>query len=146
RLDRGLHRARRRGDRRGVFLREGRHAHRDHRLTARPGARVLGLRPARAARPRRSMPRQHWLMKSEPFKYPFAQLVKDGQTMWDGVRNYEARNNLRAMKAGDLVLFYHSNDGKAVAGVARVKREAYPDPTAEDEDWSVVDIEPISPL
>src|SRR5260370_41883011 len=82
-------------------------------------------------------------MKSEPLKYSFAQLLKDGQTMWDGVRNFEARNNMRAMKAGDLVLFYHSSDGKSVAGVARVKREAYADPTAAEEDWSVVDIEPV---
>ncbi|WP_129347762.1 EVE domain-containing protein [Sorangium cellulosum] len=86
-------------------------------------------------------------MKSEPKKYSFAQLVRDGQTMWDGVRNFEARNNMRAMKEGDLVLFYHSNEGKSVAGVARVKREAYPDPTADaEEDWSVVDIEPVAPL
>jgi predicted RNA-binding protein with PUA-like domain len=92
------------------------------------------------------MPRRYWLMKSEPTKYSFAQLLRDGQTMWDGVRNFEARNNMRAMKAGDLVLFYHSSGGKSVAGVARIKREAYPDPTAEDEDWSVVDIEPVTPL
>lgn len=92
------------------------------------------------------MSRQHWLMKSEPFKYSFAQLVKDGQTMWDGVRNFEARNSMRAMKAGDLVLFYHSNEGKSVVGVARVKREAYPDPTAKEEDWSVIDLEPVAPL
>ncbi|WP_437840495.1 EVE domain-containing protein [Sorangium sp. So ce1153] len=86
-------------------------------------------------------------MKSEPQKYSFAQLVRDGQTMWDGVRNFEARNNMRAMKEGDLVLFYHSNEGLAVAGVARVKREAYPDPTADaEEDWSVVDIAPVAPL
>lgn len=92
------------------------------------------------------MSRQYWLMKSEPFKYSFAQLVRDGKTMWDGVRNYEARNNLRAMKVGDLSLFYHSNEGKAVVGVARVQREAYPDPTAPDEDWSVVDVEPVVTL
>jgi predicted RNA-binding protein with PUA-like domain len=85
-------------------------------------------------------------MKSEPFKYSFAQLLRDGQTTWDGVRNFEARNNLRAMKAGDLVLFYHSSEGKAVAGVARVVKEAYADPTAEGEDWSVVDIAPVAPL
>ena len=92
------------------------------------------------------MSRQYWLMKSEPFKYSFAQLVRDGHTMWDGVRNFEARNNLRGMKAGDLVLFYHSNEGKAIVGVARIKREAYADPTAPGEDWSVVDIEPLSPV
>lgn len=89
------------------------------------------------------MSRQHWLMKSEPIKYSFAQLVRDGQTMWDGVRNFEARNNIRAMKVGDLALFYHSNDGKAVVGVARIAREAYPDPTAPGEDWSVVDVAPV---
>jgi predicted RNA-binding protein with PUA-like domain len=93
------------------------------------------------------MSRQHWLMKSEPAKYSFAQLVKDGQTVWDGVRNFEARNHMRAMKAGDLVLFYHSSEGKSVVGVARVKREAYSDPTAdEEEDWSVVEIEPVTQL
>lgn len=92
------------------------------------------------------MPRQYWLMKSEPTKYSFAQLVKDGRTMWDGVRNFEARNNLRAMKQGDYALFYHSNDGKSIAGVARVVAEAYPDPTAKEEDWSVVDIEPVAPM
>jgi predicted RNA-binding protein with PUA-like domain len=92
------------------------------------------------------MPRSHWLMKSEPFKYSFAQLLRDGSTTWDGVRNFEARNNLRAMKAGDLVLFYHSSEGKAVAGVAKITREAYPDPTAEGEDWSVVELAPVVPL
>ena len=89
---------------------------------------------------------QYWLMKSEPFKYSFAQLVRDGSTAWDGVRNYEARNSLRKMMKGDLVLFYHSSEGKAVVGVARIKREAYPDTTADGEDWSVVDVEPIAPL
>jgi predicted RNA-binding protein with PUA-like domain len=92
------------------------------------------------------MSRQHWLMKSEPFKYSFAQLVRDGRTMWDGVRNFEARNFMRAMKAGDLVLFYHSSEGKSVVGVARVAREAYQDPTADGEDWSAVDIEPVAPF
>jgi predicted RNA-binding protein with PUA-like domain len=85
-------------------------------------------------------------MKSEPFKYSFAQLVRDKKTTWDGVRNYEARNNLRKMAKGDLALFYHSNEGKAVVGIARIHREAYPDPTAEGEDWSVVDVEPVAPL
>lgn len=92
------------------------------------------------------MSRQHWLMKSEPFKYSFAQLVRDGRTMWEGVRNFEARNSLRAMKSGDLALFYHSNEGKAVVGVARIAREAYPDPTAPEEDWSVVDVAPVATL
>lgn len=90
--------------------------------------------------------RQYWLVKSEPYKYSYAQLVRDGGTRWDGVRNYEARNFMRAMKVGDLVLFYHSNEGKEVVGVARVKREAYADPTAPEEDWSVVDLEPVSQL
>lgn len=89
--------------------------------------------------------RQYWLIKSEPTVYPFAQLVKDGETAWEGVRNYEARNNLRAMRVGDLALYYHSNEGKDVVGVARVKREHRPDPTS-DEDWSVVDFEPVVPL
>lgn len=91
-------------------------------------------------------PVQHWLIKSEPFKYSWAQLEKDGRTLWDGVRNFEARNNLRAMKEGDLCLFYHSNEGKDVVGIARVVRAAYPDPTAPGEDWSVVDVAPHKPL
>ncbi len=89
--------------------------------------------------------RQHWLIKSEPFKYAWSQLVSDGRTRWDGVRNYEARNNLRAMAVGDLCLFYHSNEGKAVVGVARVSRAAYQDPGTE-EDWSCVDVEPVAAL
>jgi predicted RNA-binding protein with PUA-like domain len=82
------------------------------------------------------MATQYWLVKSEPNKYAFAQLQKDRRTSWDGVRNFEARNNLRAMRKGDLTLYYHSNEGKAVVGVAKVVREAYPDPTATDGDWS----------
>ena len=89
---------------------------------------------------------QYWLVKSEPDVYGFDQLVKDGRTRWDGVRNYQARNNLRAMKTGDLCLFYHSNTGLEVAGIARVAREHYPDPTAETGDWSAVDLEPVKPL
>jgi predicted RNA-binding protein with PUA-like domain len=91
------------------------------------------------------MARRHWLTKSEPNQYAFEQLVKDRRTSWDGVRNFEARNNLRAMKKGDLLLYYHSNEGKAVVGVARVALEAYPDPTTKD-DWSAVDIEPVRAL
>jgi predicted RNA-binding protein with PUA-like domain len=87
----------------------------------------------------------HFLVKSEPSAFSFDQLVKDGRATWDGVRNFEARNNLRAMKKGDLLLFYHSNEGKAVVGTARVSREAYPDPTSK-EDWSAVDIEPVKAL
>ena len=85
-------------------------------------------------------------MKSEPSVFGIDHLAQRQVALWDGVRNYQARNNLRAMKKGDLLLFYHSNEGKAVVGVARVKREAYADPTAEGEDWSVVDIEPVVPL
>jgi predicted RNA-binding protein with PUA-like domain len=92
------------------------------------------------------MAKNHWLVKSEPNKYSFAQLVADKRTMWEGVRNYEARGSLRGMKEGDLILFYHSNEGKAVVGVARVAREAYPDPTSPDEDWSAIDIEAIAQL
>jgi predicted RNA-binding protein with PUA-like domain len=88
-----------------------------------------------------------WLIKSEPDVYPFTQLLKDKRTSWEGVRNYEARNNLRAMKKGDLALYYHSNIGKEVVGVARVVREAYGDPTApQDEDWATIDVEPVSTL
>ena len=92
------------------------------------------------------MAKAHYLVKSEPSKYSFDQLVADGHAVWDGIRSFEARNNLRAMKKGDSLLFYHSTEGKAVVGVARVSREAYPDPTAEGEDWSVVDIEPVRAL
>lgn len=92
------------------------------------------------------MARKHWLVKSEPFKYSWDQFVKDGQTYWDGVRNHEARNNLRDMQVGDLALFYHSNEGKEVVGVARVKRESYPDPTSSDERWLVVDFTPVKAL
>ena len=87
-----------------------------------------------------------WLVKSEPYKYAYEALVRDGKTTWDGVRNFEARNNLRAMKKGDLVLFYHSNEGKAVVGVAKVAKEAYADATAPEEDWSVVDLAPVVAL
>ena len=89
------------------------------------------------------MPRQYWLAKSEPHKYSWDDLVKDGSTYWDGVRNAEARNNLQAMARGDLVLFYHSNEGKEVVGVARVTKRAYPDPTTDDPRWVVVDLVPV---
>ena len=92
------------------------------------------------------MARQYWLVKSEPFKYAWDQLVKDGSTYWDGVRNALARNNLRAMQKGDLVFYYHSNEGKEVVGVARVAREHYPDPTTDDERWVVVDLKPVKAL
>jgi predicted RNA-binding protein with PUA-like domain len=89
---------------------------------------------------------QYWLVKSEPDTYSFDQLVGDGKTRWDGVRNYQARNNLRAMKEGDLCLYYHSNIGLEVVGIARVAREHYPDPTAEKGDWSAVDLVPVKPF
>tara|TARA_B100000959_G_scaffold266664_1_gene309320 strand:+ start:463 stop:876 length:414 start_codon:yes stop_codon:yes gene_type:complete len=89
---------------------------------------------------------QYWLVKQEPEKYPWAQFIKDKGTYWDGVRNYQARNNLRAMKKGDQVMYYHSVSEKAVVGVARVTGEAYPDPTAKEGDWSVVDLKPVKAL
>jgi predicted RNA-binding protein with PUA-like domain len=88
----------------------------------------------------------YWLVKSEPCKYSWDQFVQDKRTYWDGVRNYQARNNLNAMKKGDTVLFYHSTEGLAVVGIARVVKEAYQDPTTEDQRWVVVDLEPIEPL
>ena len=92
------------------------------------------------------MPRRYWLAKSEPTQYSWDRLVEDGSTYWDGVRNAEARNNLAAMKEGDLVLFYHSNEGKEIVGVAKVTKESYPDPTVDDERWLVVDLVPVKPL
>ena len=84
----------------------------------------------------------YWLIKSEPFKYSWDQFVKDGQTHWDGVRNFGARNNLRAMAVGDKAFFYHSNEGLAIVGIAEVVKEAYQDPTTEDPNWVVVDFKP----
>jgi len=89
---------------------------------------------------------RYWLVKSEPFKYSWEDLVKDGWTYWDGVRNYEARNNIRAMATGDQLLFYHSNEDRAVVGIAEVIREHYQDPTTDDDRWSVVDIKPLQAL
>ena len=85
----------------------------------------------------------YWLIKSEPGEYSFDDLERDGSTVWSGVRNYAARNNLRAMKLGDKVLFYHSVNDKAVVGICKVSREFYPDPTASEGDWSVVDVSPV---
>ena len=85
---------------------------------------------------------QYWLVKQEPEDYSWHDLSKEGRTQWTGVRNFQARNNLRGMKKNDLVLFYHSGEEKRVAGTARVSREAYPDPTAKEGDWSAVDLEP----
>ncbi|HSU55864.1 MAG TPA: EVE domain-containing protein [Candidatus Dormibacteraeota bacterium] len=89
---------------------------------------------------------QYWLVKQEPEAYSWATFVKDGRTAWTGVRNFAARLNLRAMKKGDQVLFYHSVSDKAVVGVATVQKEAYPDPTASEGDWSAVDLVPAKPL
>ena len=87
-----------------------------------------------------------WLIKSEPFKYSWQQFQKDQQTFWDGVRNYQARNNLMAMELGDLCLFYHSNEGKEVVGVAEVIRTHYQDPTTAETAWVVIDVKPVYPL
>jgi predicted RNA-binding protein with PUA-like domain len=87
-----------------------------------------------------------WLVKQEPSSYSWSDFVAEGQTSWTGVRNYAARNNLRKMRKGDEVVFYHSGDDKAVVGIARVTRTAYPDPTAKEDDWSTVDLAPVKPL
>ena len=89
---------------------------------------------------------QFWLVKQEPSKYSWQQFVEDRETYWDGVRNYQARNNLQAMKKGDRVLFYHSVVGKEIKGIARVTRESYPDPTTDDPAWVVVDLKPVKPM
>ena len=89
---------------------------------------------------------QYFLVKSEPFKYSWEKFNEDGTTFWDGVRNYQARNNIKLMKKGDLVLFYHSNEGKAVVGIAKVVKEFYQDPTTDDTNWVVVDLVPVEAL
>src|SRR5262249_4386767 len=101
--------------------------------------------PAGGARLSRPVP-NHWLIKSEPSAYSFAQLQADGRTEWTGIRDYEARNNLRAMAVGDLCLYYHSTEEKAVVGIAQISRGAQPDPTAGGEDWASVEVEPVEPL
>lgn len=88
----------------------------------------------------------YYLVKSEPHKYSWEKFWQEGRTHWDGVRNYQARNNLLEMKAGDLVLFYHSNEGKCVVGIAKVVAEFYQDPTTTDPNWVVVDLEPVQSL
>lgn len=92
------------------------------------------------------MAKSFWLVKQEPEDYAWAALVKDGGTAWTGVRNYQARNNLRAMKVGDVAFYYHSGEEKQVVGIARITRAAYPDPTATEGDWSAVDLAPHKPL
>ena len=88
----------------------------------------------------------YWLVKSEPFKYSWDQFVRDKKTFWDGVRNYGARNNLKAMKKGDLVLFYHSNEGVEIVGIAKVAKESYQDPTSDLEAWVAVDLKTVKKL
>jgi predicted RNA-binding protein with PUA-like domain len=88
----------------------------------------------------------YWLVKSEPFKYSWEQLVKDKVTDWTGVRNYAARNNLKAMKKGDMVFFYHSNEGLDIVGIAKVAKEHYQDPTTAEDAWVAVDISPFKKL
>ncbi|NOT76187.1 MAG: EVE domain-containing protein [Cyclobacteriaceae bacterium] len=88
----------------------------------------------------------YWLIKSEPFKYSWEQFVREGRTFWDGVRNYTARNNLRAMKLGDQAFFYHSNEGMAIVGIAEVVKEAYQDPTTTDPNWVVVEFKPLKAM
>lgn len=88
----------------------------------------------------------YWLLKSEPTVYSFSQLVRDGKTHWNGVRNHQAANNLRAMKKGDEAFFYHSNDGKEIVGIVTITREAYPDPGDETGKFVMVDIKPLLAL
>jgi predicted RNA-binding protein with PUA-like domain len=88
----------------------------------------------------------YWIAKSEPEAYSWQQLVKDGKTAWTGVRNFTARNNLRAMKKDDIVLFYHSGEEKSVVGISRVEKEFYPDPTADEGDWACVDLAAVKPV
>ncbi|NEM98157.1 EVE domain-containing protein [Pontibacter burrus] len=85
----------------------------------------------------------YWLVKSEPETFSWADLVRDGRTCWDGVRNFQARNNLQQMQPGDMVLFYHSVSEKAIVGIAKVDKAAYPDPTTDDAKWVAVDLVPF---
>ena len=88
----------------------------------------------------------YWLVKSEPSKYSWDQFVKDKKTFWDGVRNYGARNNLRDMKKGDELFYYHSNEGMEIVGIAKVEKESYQDPTTDNKNWVVVDLKPLKKL
>jgi predicted RNA-binding protein with PUA-like domain len=89
---------------------------------------------------------RHWLLKSEPSAYSWEQLVKDGRTGWNGVRNYQAANNLKAMKAGDRAFFYHSNEGLDIVGIAEIVKEAYPDPSDKTGRFVMVDVAPVAPV
>ncbi len=88
----------------------------------------------------------YWLLKSEPFKYSWDQMVADGRTHWDGVRNHQAALNLKTMKVGDLAFFYHSNEGKEIVGIVKIVREAYPDPGDEAGRFVMVDVSPVKPV
>ncbi|MBI1301610.1 MAG: EVE domain-containing protein [Alphaproteobacteria bacterium] len=88
----------------------------------------------------------YWLVKSEPFKYPWDQMVKDGTTFWDGVRNYQASNNMKTMKIGDQAFFYHSNEGKEIVGIVKIVKEYYPDHTDEKGRFGMVDVKPVRAL
>src|SRR5882762_1201667 len=104
-------------------------------------------KPASTPAARESKPRsQYWLVKQEPEAYSWDDLVRERGTEWTGVRNFQARNNLRQMKVGDRVLFYHSGEQKAVVGIAQVAKAAYPDPTADEAQWVAVNIKPLKPL
>src|SRR3977135_4476855 len=100
----------------------------------------------KSAAKKTSTPSGFWLAKSEPETYSWDDFVRDGRTDWTGVRNFQARNNLRQMKTGDRLLFYHSGTGKCVVGIAEVAKAAYPDPTADDPQWVAVDLKPVKPL
>lgn len=100
----------------------------------------------RSAAKKTTSPSGLWLVKQEPETYSWEDFVRDGRTDWTGVRNFQARNNLRQMKVGDRVLFYHSGTGKCVVGIAEVAKAAYPDPTADDPQWVAVDLKPVKPL
>ena len=100
----------------------------------------------KSAQKKKPAPSGVWLAKSEPETYSWDDFVRDGRTDWTGVRNFQARNNLRLMKVGDRVLFYHSGTGKCVVGIAEVAKSAYPDPTADDPQWVAVDLKPVKPL
>ena len=93
-----------------------------------------------------AMPKRYWLVKQEPESYSWKAFVEDGHTAWTGVRNFQARNNLRAMECGDLALYYHSGSEKQIVGIAKVTRAAYPDPTATEGDWSCADLKPSKAL
>lgn len=95
---------------------------------------------------KKSARNSHWMVKQEPETYSWDDFVRDGRTDWTGVRNYQARNNLREMKTGDQVLFYHSGKDKAIVGIAEVVKGPYPDPTAQDPQWIAVDLKPVKPL